>query len=67
MKGTGQEVCGQFPNIMLIYGHEAENILVFMSVRTGHTSLSVLRILVVLLKRFPVPALLRYLCVLKAM
>lgn len=37
MKRTGQEVCGQFPNIMLIYGHEAENILVFMSARTGHT------------------------------
>lgn len=37
MKGTGQEGCGQFPNIMLIYGHEAENILVLMSARMGHT------------------------------
>lgn len=37
MKGTGQEVLRQFPNIMLIYGHEAENILVFVSKNGSHT------------------------------
>lgn len=37
MKGTGQEVHGQFPNIMLIYGQEAENILVFVSKNGSHT------------------------------
>lgn len=37
MKGTGQEVCGQFPNIILIYGHEAENIVVSMSARMGRS------------------------------
>lgn len=37
MKGTGQEVRGQFPNIMLIYGHEAENMLVFVSKNGSHT------------------------------
>ncbi|EGW12822.1 hypothetical protein I79_022676 [Cricetulus griseus] len=39
-KGTGQETCGQFPIIILIYAQKAENILVLMSARTGHTQLS---------------------------
>lgn len=46
-KGTGQEECGQFPNIMLIYGHKADRIIVFMLAKPGHTQLSGVRILAV--------------------
>lgn len=50
MKGMGQEICGHFPITLLIYGHKAENILVFMSARTDHTWLSGLTTLAVALR-----------------
>lgn len=50
MKGRGREICGQFPITMLIYGHKAENILVFISARTDHTRLSGLTTLAVALR-----------------